>query len=82
MGVFKLACLPRIVVSDTPPGIGFLFQLIGRPQQVPVNQSILMGWDASPLAARVVPSGEAVEHGSRAKCLLCASNLYPQDLWI
>jgi len=28
------------------PDIGFLFQLIGQYQQVPVNQSIAVGWNA------------------------------------
>ena len=29
-----------------PPDIGFLFQLIGQYQQVPVNQSVAVGWNA------------------------------------
>ena len=28
------------------PDIGFLFQMIGQYQQVPVNQSIAVGWNA------------------------------------
>jgi len=28
------------------PDIGFLFQLIGQYQQVPVNQSIAVGWNS------------------------------------
>ena len=28
------------------PDIGFLFQLVGQYQQVPVNQSIAVGWNA------------------------------------
>src|SRR5262249_34893793 len=52
------------------PDIGFLFQLIGQYQQVPVNQCASRGLECSPLAAGVLPSGGAVEHESRVKYLL------------
>ena len=52
------------------PDIGFLFQLIGQYQQVPVNQSIAVGWNARHPPQEFCLLAELLHTDHCVKCLL------------
>jgi hypothetical protein len=62
----------RLVTLSALPGLPEYATFMYQPIPTSPGQSVhRRGLECSPLAAGVLPSGEAVEHGSRVKSLHC-----------